>query len=230
MSATKAVVITGTSGSGKTVITGTILAQGSIGGIRIQRPVTATDRAARPGEADGVDYHFMSSDAFAAAVHPSLDGSALYRRLRSGEDCFAIDADLGGGEFFEYALVYEQLKGLPRFSLEAVQQNGALPMPVMDIQGLRALKRMLGADNVLGMFIVPGSVEELRARLLQRNPEMASAELEIRVAEGVREWQEAEADPCVDLIVPNPDGPLELALARIEAELRRFTATPRRTR
>lgn len=103
-------VLAGPSGVGKGTIGQALLAREP----ELTWSVSATTRAPRPGERDGVDYHFISRDDF--------------ERVR--------DAD-GFVESFE---VYGQLKGTPRASIEGLLAAGADVLIEIDVQGALAVK------------------------------------------------------------------------------------------
>jgi guanylate kinase len=102
--------------------------------------VSATTRPARPGERNGVDYHFISEPEF--------------RAMRDR------------GEFLEWAEVYGYYYGTPRPPVEAALASGRDVILELDIQGAQAIKRAR-PDAVL-VFIEPPSLEALWLRLRGR--------------------------------------------------------------
>jgi guanylate kinase len=129
-------VITGPSGVGKgTLIRGLMqrLAQ-------LQLSVSATTRAPRPGERDGVDYHFLSAEEFE-------------RRVRAGE--FVEHADYAGRRY-----------GTLRGELEDRVDAGAPVVLEIEVQGARQVRRAM--PEALQVFIAPPSLDALRARLTGR--------------------------------------------------------------
>lgn len=129
------VVVSGPSGVGKSAVVSRLLLDPRFG-----RAVTATTRAPRPGEQEGVDYFF-------------LERAEFVRRLDTGW-------------FLEHAEVYGRLYGTPRSSVDAVLASGRHCVLVIDTQGAATLRRM----NVAGayVFLEPPSLEELVRRLMQR--------------------------------------------------------------
>lgn len=129
-------VLSGPSGAGKTSICKALLEDP-----RVVLSVSATTRAPRPGEKDGVDYWFYSPAKFREMV--------------------------AAGEFVEWAEVYGNLYGTPRRPLEeATRRRDRLMLLDIDVQGAAQLrKQKLGAIYI---FIAPPSLAELRVRLMAR--------------------------------------------------------------
>jgi guanylate kinase len=100
--------------------------------------VSATTRAMRPGEQDGRDYHFVSLERFRAMV-----------------------AD---HQFLEWAHVFDQRYGTPRAPVDAMLSAGKDVLFDIDWQGAQQLHQIAGGD-VVRVFILPPSMEELRRRL-----------------------------------------------------------------
>lgn len=136
------VVVSGASGVGKSVIAGRLLRLPEFA-----RTVTATTRAPRPGERDGVDYHFLTDAAFREKVRK--------------------------GEFLEHAEVHGRLYGTPREAVEAIVGQGLVCLLVIDVQGAATLRR----NKVKGrfVFVAPPSEEELERRLRGRGTDSQAA-------------------------------------------------------
>jgi len=143
------VVLSGPSGAGKDALLARLRERG--------RPyhfvVTATTRPPRPGERDGVDYIFLTEEAF---------------RER-----------LERGGFLEYARVYGFWYGVPRDQVARALEEGKDVVLKVDVQGARTIKGL--APEAVFIFLVPPSVEELERRLRQRKTEDPSA-LALRLA------------------------------------------------
>lgn len=103
--------------------------------------VSATTRPIRPGEEDGKDYQFVSLDKFRAMV-----------------------AD---HEFLEWAHVFGHRYGTPRAQVDAMLSDGKDVLFDIDWQGAQQLFQIAGGD-VVRVFILPPSMEELNERLLRR--------------------------------------------------------------
>jgi guanylate kinase len=132
----KVFVITGPSGVGK----GTL-----IRGLRERVPglelsVSATTRAPRPGESDGIDYHFLGPDEFD-------------RRVRAGE-------------FVEHATYSGRRYGTLRSELERRLSAGRPVVLEIEVQGARQVREAI--PDAVAVFIAPPSTEALRARLIGR--------------------------------------------------------------
>jgi guanylate kinase len=107
----------------------------------VKLSVSATTREPRPNEQDGVDYHFRS--------------------VRQFQDMIA------GREFLEWARVFDRYYGTPRADTVALLESGQDILFDVDWQGADALHDQMPND-VVSVFILPPSIEELRARLAGR--------------------------------------------------------------
>lgn len=141
------VVISGPSGSGKTSV---VRALRQLPGVEFS--VSATTRAMRAGERDGVDYHFLSRADFEA------------RRER--------------GQLLEWAEYNGRLYGTLRAPMEKALREGRVFVLEIEVQGTRQLR----AAKVPGtyVFLTPPGLGELRARLQARGTDSAE-EIERRI-------------------------------------------------
>ena len=103
--------------------------------------ISATTRAIRRGEEDGRDYHFVTLDRF--------------REMAKAD------------EFLEWAHVFDQRYGTPRAPVDAMLAAGKDVLFDIDWQGAQQLHQIAGGD-VVRVFILPPSMEELRRRLVSR--------------------------------------------------------------
>ncbi len=126
--------------------------------------VSANTRAPRPGEREGVDYHFTTR--------------AEFERLR----------DAGG--FLEAFDVYGDLKGTPRGPVEAHLAAGDDVLLELDVQGALAVREVF--PDALLVFVKPPSREVQRQRLLARDGNRDPAVADRRLARA--EAEEALAD------------------------------------
>jgi guanylate kinase len=147
------VVISGPSGVGKTTVVRELL---KLPGIT--RSISATTRAPRGGEKDGVDYFFMTPERFEAGVAKQ--------------------------EFLEYAGIVGKRYGTPRKPVEEAVAAGKVVVLAIDVQGAATLKSM--AVPFLGIFLAPPSMEELKRRLTGRN-DTGDAEAQKRLALAMEE-------------------------------------------
>ncbi|MCI0650631.1 MAG: guanylate kinase [Planctomycetes bacterium] len=141
-------VISGPSGVGKTALCDRLVAR-----TPCRRVVTATTRAARPGERHGVDYYFY--------------GEAEFR------------AEVARGGFLEHAEVHGKLYGTPRAPVEKQLAAGTTALLVIDVQGAASL--MAAKVPATYVFIEPPTFEALEARLRGRagdSPEAIALRLE----------------------------------------------------
>jgi len=103
--------------------------------------VSATTRKPRPGEVDGVDYYFLSNDRF--------------------QEMIAAD------EFLEHATVFGNSYGTPKAPVQAALENGQDVLFDVDWQGAQEIQEY-AIDDLVSVFILPPSVEELERRLFNR--------------------------------------------------------------
>lgn len=113
---------------------------------QIRLSVSATTRPMRPGEVDGRDYHFVDTAKFKEMV--------------------ADDA------FLEWAHVFDHRYGTPRAPVEAMLHEGRDVLFDIDWQGAQQLYQQAAGD-VVRIFILPPSMEELERRLRGRGTDSA---------------------------------------------------------
>ena len=151
-------VISAPSGAGKTTLCKEIIDFFP----SLRHSVSYTTRPQRPGEQDGVDYHFVSTETF--------------------------DAMAGQGAFAEWAEVHGNRYGTAIEMLERFRAEGRDVLLDIDVQGARQLRK--NYRQGVYIFVLPPSFAELRRRLQGRNtdaPEviarrLANAQLEVREA------------------------------------------------
>jgi guanylate kinase len=154
----KVFVITGPSGVGKgTLIRGLLERVPELG-----LSVSATTRAPRPGETQGVDYHFLSADEF--------------------------DRRAADGEFVEHATYSGRRYGTLRSELEDRLRRGEPVVLEIEVQGARQVREAM--PEALQVFIAPPSRDALRARLVGRGTDTPDQiEQRMRTAEAELEAQ-----------------------------------------
>lgn len=153
------VVVSGPSGVGKTTLVKALVRRNPA----FVLSVSATTRAPRAGEADGVDYRFLDRDEFA--------------RLRDA------------GEFLEWADVYGEWYGTPRQAVEEARSQGKTVVLEIDVQGARAVKRAV--PDALAVFVEPPNWETLEQRLERRATE-DPASMAVRLRTALREVAAAD--------------------------------------
>ncbi len=178
-------VISGPSGVGKDALMERLLEGGDFA-----RPVTMTARAPRPGEVDGIHYHFATTEQFEAAI--------------------------AAGELLEHALVHGTHYGTPRASLRDALASGLDVLLQIDVQGARTLREALG--DAFFVFIAPESVEQIERRLRER-PGTDREEIARRLASARAELEQQHAfDAVVVNIEGDLDGTVERVCELIARE------------
>ena len=127
--------------------------------------VSATTRAPRPGETDGKDYWFHSRAEFLSMV--------------------------AAGDMLEHAEVFGNLYGSPREPVERAMAEGRDTLFDIDWQGTQQMAQAM-EDDLVRIFILPPSAEELRLRLINRAQDSAStvAKRMAKAADEISHWPE----------------------------------------
>jgi guanylate kinase len=145
-------VITGPSGVGKGTLIRGLMER--LDGLELS--VSATTRAPRPGERDGVEYHFLTREEFD-------------RRVQQGD--FVEHADYAGRSY-----------GTLRSELESRVAAGRPVVLEIEVQGARQVRAAM--PEAVQVFIAPPSLEALRTRLIGRGTDDAEeVERRLQVAE-----------------------------------------------
>ena len=180
------IVISGPSGVGKD----TVLQRMKERAVPIHFVVTATTRAARAGEVHGRDYLFVSNDEFAEMIESN--------------------------ELLEYAIVYNDYKGIPKQQVRDAMSSGKDVMLRIDVQGAATLRKL--CPDALLIFLTAATEEELVQRLTARKTETPEG-LKLRIATARKEMQRIiEFDYCVFNPEFHLDTTVDTVLAIIEAE------------
>jgi guanylate kinase len=129
-------IVAAPSGAGKSTLVNALLAQEP--GIKLS--ISTTTRPPRPGEQDGVHYHFTTADDFVARADR--------------------------GEFLEWAEVHGNYYGTSRLTVEQEMKNGTDILLEIDWQGARQVKKLF--PDAAGIFILPPSIAALEERLHKR--------------------------------------------------------------
>ena len=170
------IIVSGTSGVGKDAV---------LKGLRrrnlpLHFVITATSRPPRPDEVDGKDYFFFSKEDFEERIK--------------------------NHEFAEYALVYDQYKGAPRWQIDEALLSGQDVVIKVDVQGA-ATYRGLYPQAVL-IFLLPKTKDEWCGRLKARNTETPE-DFNLRIETAKQELTQIN---MFDYIVINADDLLEKAV------------------
>ncbi len=147
-------IISAPSGAGKTSLVKALLARFD----SLVVSISHTTRAPRPGEKDGVDYHFIDEHEFLELIEQ--------------------------GAFLEHAKVYDHFYGTSRASVQAHLDADRDVLLEIDWQGARQVRRQM--PDCQSIFIIPPSRVALEARLRQRGQDKESV-IEHRMQAAIRE-------------------------------------------
>ncbi len=147
-------VISAPSGTGKTTLCRMLLKQMN----DVSFSVSHTTRAPRPGEVDGIDYHFVSREAFNAMIEQ--------------------------GAFLEWAEVHGHFYGTSREGVFRQLEDGLDVLLDIDVQGARQVKKSF--PGAVMIFILPPTFQELEQRLRSRGTE-DEANLRTRIENAKKE-------------------------------------------
>lgn len=167
----KVLIFSAPSGSGKSTIVNHLLTLG----LGLEFSVSATSRALRGQEQNGVEYYFLTTEEF--------------------------ERRIAAGEFVEHEEVYSGCYyGTLRSEVERIWAKGNTIVFDVDVKGGLNLKKIFGSQ-ALTIFIQPPSVEELRRRLEGRGTDLPE-KIEQRLAKAQTELAFA---PQFDTVVVNDD-------------------------
>lgn len=133
------VVLVAPSGTGKTTLARRLVGDSD----PYVFSISATTRPPRPGEKDGVDYHFLPYEEFE-------------RRIEAGE-------------FVEWAKVHDRLYGTLSSEMEKAARRGEHVVMDIDVQGARQIREAI--PDALLIFVLPPSVDIMMVRLKRRGTE-----------------------------------------------------------
>ncbi len=145
--------------------------------------VTATTRPPRQGEVNGYDYYFVSNDEFAQMIEEN--------------------------ELLEYAVVYNDYKGIPKKHIREALASGKDVIMRVDVQGAATIRKLI--PNAIHVFLTTESEAELVKRLTERKSETAEG-LKLRIATA---RQEMKRGKDFNYWVVNRDGQPEEAVHAI---------------
>lgn len=153
-------VVSAPSGAGKTSLIAALLQQVN----KLEVSISHTTRAMRPGEQDGVNYHFVNPAAFQALIDEKA--------------------------FFEHAEVFGNFYGTSRLAINQRLEAGVDVILEIDWQGAQQVRKQL--PEAIGIFILPPSLQALSERLNNRGQDSAEI-IEGRMQQAISEmshWQE----------------------------------------
>jgi len=174
------IVISGPSGVGKD----TVIQRMKERNLPFHFVVTATTRSPRPNEVHGKDYFFYSPDKFAEMIEK--------------------------GELLEYAIVYNDYKGIPREQVMDALASGKDVIMRLDVQGAATIRKL--CPDALMIFLTIQDEDEMVNRLQERKTETPE-ELKLRIATARQEMthirsfdyvvinREFHLDETVDIII-----------------------------
>jgi len=174
------IILSGPSGVGKDTVARHLIAR---------RPdsfyfvVTATTRPPRDDETHGVDYFFVSFDEFARMIE---------------ED-----------ELLEYAIVYNDYKGIPKQQIRDALGSGRDVILRVDVQGAATVRRLV--PGALSVFLTTHTEQGLVHRLRRRKQDTSEG-MALRIATAHQEMKRVEE---FDYCVVNPEGAPEVAVDRL---------------
>jgi guanylate kinase len=163
------IVISGPSGVGKD----TVILRMKERNLPFHFVVTAATRAPRPSETHGVDYYFISHDEFAEMIEK--------------------------GELLEYAIVYNDYKGIPKAQVREALASGKDVIMRLDVQGAETIRKL--CPDALLIFLTTQTEEEMIHRLRERKTETPEG-LKLRIATA---RQEVNRISSFDYVVVNKD-------------------------
>jgi guanylate kinase len=157
------IVLSSPSGAGKSTISRMLLDTDR----EVTMSVSATTRPMRPGEKDGVDYHFVDGKEF--------------------------DRMVGANQFVEWAPVFGFHYGTPKAPVKAALREGRDILFDIDWQGTQQLEAAMGEDLV-SIFLLPPSMAELERRLRARatDTEAVISDRMSRASAEISHWPEYE--------------------------------------
>ncbi len=155
-------IVSAPSGAGKTSLIKALMEQDQ----RVEVSVSHTTRPPRPGELEGVNYFFVSTETF--------------HEMREA------------GAFFEFAEVFGHFYGTSLTQLEARLSDGADVILEIDWQGAQQVRKLL--PDSAWLFILPPSLEALKSRLQARGQDAEDTiEIRMRAArDEMSHWDEAD--------------------------------------
>ena len=159
----------GPTGSGK----GTVMSHARTMFPEIHETISCTTRTPRPGEQDGVEYHFLTQDAFTERIE--------------------------AGDFIEWAWFGSNRYGTLKSEILPRLEEGELVLTEIELQGVQQLLKLLPRESITVVYIEAGDWENLADRARKRAP-ISDEELASRHE---RYFAEVQAKPLADIVIDN---------------------------
>ncbi|CDE90562.1 MAG: guanylate kinase [Clostridia bacterium] len=166
------VILSGVSGAGKDTIKKELIK-------RMEDIISLpsfTSREPRPGEEEGVQYHFISKDEFKEKIK--------------------------NGEFYEYDLHHENYYGTSKKLMNEKIESGKIIVKDIEVNGTENLIKKLGNDTKLVTIFLKVDKEELKNRLINRGDNLSEADMQLRLNR--LEYEESKIG-LYDYVIKNDD-------------------------
>ena len=135
-----------------------------------------TSRKPRPGEEEGVQYHFITKEEFKEKIK--------------------------NGEFYEYDLHHENYYGTSKKLMNEKIQSGKIIVKDIEVNGTENLIKKLGNDTKLVTIFLKVDKEELKNRLINRGDNLSEADMQLRLDR--LEYEESKIG-LYDYVIKNDD-------------------------
>jgi len=168
-------VLCGPSGSGKSTLMKKLMAEFEDS---FGFSVSHTTRSPRPGEEDGTDYHFSTREEMKSMME--------------------------NNEFVENAEFSGNMYGTSKKSIQDVLDNGKICILDIDVQGVKAIKKVEDIPKPLYVFMKPPSLQVLEERLRARGTETEES-LQKRLGSAAKEMEYGEEEGNFDVIIVNDE-------------------------
>ncbi|MBU0645765.1 MAG: guanylate kinase [Alphaproteobacteria bacterium] len=165
------IILSSPSGAGKSTLARALMEWDN----SLRFSISATTRAPRPGEVDGVDYHFVNEATFKDMVND--------------------------GEMLEHAHVFGNFYGSPSAPVRTAIETGRDVLFDVDWQGAQQIANSVLRDHVLSIFVLPPSIRELRRRLETRGQDSD----EVIAKRMEKSWDEISHWDGYDYVLVNDD-------------------------
>lgn len=151
------IIMSGPSGVGKGTVTKEIMKDSSL---NLFYSVSMTTRKQRPGEVDGKDYYFVSKEEF--------------------------QRNIDNGNLLEWAEFVGNRYGTPKDKVEMMRDKGYNVYLEIEVNGTTQVLKQYSGSDVVSIFLIPPSLEELEKRIRGRSTETEET-IKLRLAKAERE-------------------------------------------